>query len=142
MVEKGHTPATAENPPEDDEGDVVEIPVELWFVVGPPVWGEWPRRNWLAVVEDDPDSPGGVARTWCERGRGRHRYDITSLMEGDLIEFGADQVYPSGRRVPSRWYGEVVRVGKNLLRCRRYSTLEDMFSTVRDRDERTRECVR
>lgn len=114
--------------------------MDEWFVVEPPVWEEhFPgARNWLAVVEQDPDAPGGFARTWCERGKGRFRYNAVGLMEGDLIEFGADRVYTTGNRRRTRWYGEVVEVTETTLRCRHYETVQEMFEAVYDRDVRTR----
>jgi hypothetical protein len=64
---------------------------------------------------------------------------VIALVEGDLIEFGADSIKHSGRRVDNRWYGEVVRISEHALRCRHYESLEEMFSTIRDRAERTKE---
>jgi hypothetical protein len=126
----------------DDEGICHEIAVAGGYVIDPPVWNDFfpQARNWLAVVEEDAQAPGGVARIWCPRGRGKFRYNVRGLREGDLIEFGADAVMGSGRRVVHRWCGEIVQVNERVLRCRHYESVTEMFATIRDRNERTREC--
>ena len=81
-----------------ESGVVYRVPLEDWYVVQPPIWEEhYPKgRNWLARIRQDPDVPGGLLRDWCERGKGRFKYNATSLMEGDTIEFGADRIWASG----------------------------------------------
>lgn len=126
----------------DDEGLCFELALEDWHVVTPPVWNDrfTQARNWMAVVTPDGKGPGGVERVWCPRGRGRLRYNVVGLLEGDLVEFGADSVTSAGRRIQTRWCGEIVRINEYLLLCRHYGSLQEMFVAVRDRNERTQEA--
>lgn len=125
-------------------GEVYRIPCEQWYVVDPPIWEDsWHHgRNWLAKIESNPLAPGGFTREWCERGKGCFRYSTTALLEGDLIEFGADYVAWSGNRTPLRWYGEVVGVTETELQARYFESAEELFATWRDREARTVEAVR
>jgi len=48
------------------------------------------HENWLAVVQDVPESPSGLKRVFMKRGKGKYYYSIRELKVGDVIEFGAD----------------------------------------------------
>jgi len=123
-----------------ESGSVYRLPLEEWYVTKPPVWEAHHRgRNWLAILRPNPDAPGGYDREWCERGRGRFKYDATALMEGDTIEFGADRIWSTGsNRARCRWVGEIVSIQETHLAVRYFESAEEMFDVIRDREERIR----
>lgn len=124
-----------------ESGKVYAIPIADYYVVEPPVWEpKYPNgRNWLALVRENPEAPRGIEREWVERGKGRFKYNVTRLIEGDLIEFGADYMYSSGRRIPCRWCGEVVGFTDTEMRVRYFDTLEELFEFVTERESRLQE---
>ena len=126
-----------------ESGKVYAIPIVDYYVVGPPVWEpKYPNgRNWLAILTENPEVPRGVAREWIERGKGRFKYNVTRVIEGDLIEFGADYMYSSGRRIPSRWCGEVVGFTDTEMRVRYFEDMKDLFEMVRERESRLQEAT-
>lgn len=110
------------------------IPIDQYHVVEPPLWGDAPRsKNWLAVVDEDPQAPGGVRRRWCARGKGRFRYSIVDLLPDDLIEFGADYVSSGGHRYRDRWCATVVSVEEHALLVRHHSDLPTMLADAYQR---------
>lgn len=125
-----------------ESGQVYKIPVQDGYVVDPPVWEDFfpAARNWLALVAEDPERPQGMTRDFCERGKGRFRYSVGSLAEGDTVEFGADRMRSADRRDRVRWYGEVVRVTGTELLVRYFETADEMFSTISDRESRLQEA--
>jgi hypothetical protein len=64
--------------------------------------------NWMAVIDVDATSPGGLSRRFMNRGRGECLYDIEQVGLFDAIEFGADYTTSVGRRNRIRWWGVVV----------------------------------
>jgi hypothetical protein len=118
----------------DDDG-ICRIPVDQDYVIDPPILGTGRRaRNWLAVLEPDPQRPGGVNRVWCERGKGPFAYSIRTLLSGDLIEFGADWLSASSDyRHRERWYAHVLRVETFALVVRHFSTLKELLRDAYDR---------
>jgi hypothetical protein len=64
--------------------------------------------NWMAVIGIDGTSPGGLSRSFIDRGKGECFYLIEHVMLFDPIEFGADYTTGVGRRHRKRWYGVVV----------------------------------
>ena len=125
-----------------ESGKVYAIPITDWYVTEPPVWEpKYPQgRNWLAVLNEAPEAPGGVEREWVERGKGRFRYNATKILEGDLIEFGADYMYGEGRRIPKRWCGEVVKITESELQIRYFENMKELFEMVRERESRLQEA--
>jgi len=127
-----------------ESGVVYRVPLEDWYVVQPPIWEEhYPKgRNWLARIRQDPDVPGGLLRDWCERGKGRFKYNATSLMEGDTIEFGADRIWASGgNRSRVRWVGEIIGITDTELQVRYFETTKEMFDMIYDRETRIQEVA-
>ena len=127
-----------------ETGKVYAIPVQDSYVVEPPVWSDhWERaKNWLAILEETPHKPGGVRRTWCERGHGRFRYSMATVLEGDAIEFGGDRIWADGEgRSRERWYGEVVKVTDEVMHVRYFETIKEMFATINDRESRILEVT-
>jgi hypothetical protein len=126
-----------------ESGKVYAVPIDKDHVVGPPIWEDHHRaRNWLARMEEDPDAPGGCTRTFMDWGRGRFKYSIETLVEGDLIEFGADRMYMStDGRARRRWVGEIVKFTDTQMQVRYFEDLEEMFTFIYDRDSRTQEAL-
>jgi hypothetical protein len=69
-------------------------------------------RNWVALVTFNPVLPGGMNREWFERGGGKIETFILAprLAVHDVVEFGADYIQGTGKRIPARWYGVVLEV--------------------------------
>jgi hypothetical protein len=121
-----------------ETGQIYMIPLQEGYVVEPPIWEDcFPvARNWLALIEENPSGPQGVTREFCDRGRGRFKYSAMLLVEGDTVEFGADKMLRRDQRVRLRWYGEIVKATMTDLHVRYFETIEEMFSTIRDRESR------
>lgn len=76
-----------------------------------PIWEPHKRgTNWMAKIVVDPNSPGGLSRTFAEKAKGDSYYLLTPLLTGQAIEFGADYSSASGNKTRKRWFGYVVRV--------------------------------
>jgi hypothetical protein len=126
-----------------ESGKIYAIPIADFYVTAPPVWEpKYPNgRNWLAILTENPEVAGGIGREWIERGKGRFKYNVTRVIEGDLIEFGADYMYSSGRRIPSRWCGEVVEFTETEMRVRYYADVKELFEMVHERESRLQETA-
>jgi len=80
------------------------------YLASVPAWTTSRRgKNWFAVIVSDPNSPGGLGRTFMEKCKGHLYYDISPLPMGSACEFGADDYSARGNKHPSRWYGVVLR---------------------------------
>ena len=92
-----------------------------------PVWEDSHRaKNWAAIVEVNGTAPGGLQRSWFNRGRGPAIYIVPPHLEvGDVVEFGADYVRYSGRRDTTRWYGVVTEISVDRLLIRPYPSARD-----------------
>jgi len=81
-----------------------------------PGWGSVP---WAGVVWPDARAPGGWARTLLAPGRHGRGHAAGDLTPGDVVEFGADERRPAGRRrwanIPRRWYGVVLATDRDRL---------------------------
>jgi hypothetical protein len=64
--------------------------------------------NWLAIIDVDGTSPGGLSRQFIDRGKGECFYLIEQVKLFDPIEFGADYTTSVGRKKRKRWFGVVV----------------------------------
>lgn len=126
-----------------ESGKIYAVPVDQDWVVSPPVWEDHHRaRNWLARVQADPNAPGGCTRDFCDRGRGHFRYSTENLVEGDLIEFGADRIWGSGEnRNRVRWVGEIVKFTDTQMQVRYFEDLDELFAFIYDRETRTQEAL-
>lgn len=63
--------------------------------------------NWLALIDIDGTSPGGLSRQFIDRGKGECFYLTEQIKLFDPIEFGADYTTSVGRKHRKRWYGVV-----------------------------------
>jgi len=123
-------PVIARVPSVGDDG-LYRIPVDQDHVVEPPVWGDRPRsRNWLAILDEDPQSPNGVRRVFCTRGRARFCFSVVRILPRDLIEFGADYLSAGGHRYRDRWYAIVVEVRPHELVVRHFTDLPSLLATA------------
>jgi hypothetical protein len=81
-----------------------------------PGWGSTP---WAGVVWPDARAPGGWARALLAPGRQGRGHAAGDLTPGDVIEFGADERRPTGRKrcenVARRWYGVVLATDRDRL---------------------------
>lgn len=94
----------------------VRLKVENGYLLEAPLYKSHKRgKNWLAVIELDPKSPGGLKRRFATPGRGDYLYSVEELQIGDAVEFGADYYTTGGRRVPGRWYGVVTDIKHNYV---------------------------
>lgn len=89
----------------NDQNLKEEYPLELGFLLEVPVYDDHRRaKNWCATVTVDPKSPGGLARQFHDRGRGKYYYDTKNMSEGDVLEVAADYYSSSGKKNPCRRY--------------------------------------
>jgi hypothetical protein len=73
-----------------------------------PVFREHYRAsNWLAVIDVDGTSPGGLSRRFIDRGKGECFYLVEQVALFSAVEFGADYTTSVGKRHPERYYGVV-----------------------------------
>lgn len=64
--------------------------------------------NWMAIIDVDGTSPGGLSRQFIDRGKGECFYLIEQVKLFDPIEFGADYTTSVGKRRQKRWHGVVI----------------------------------
>jgi hypothetical protein len=102
-------------------------------LVDVPVYDDHHRaKNWAAVVDIDPVRPGGLQRTWFERGNGPCFYILPRLLTvGHVVEFGADYVTSVGRRKPLRWFGVVIELTSEHVIIQPYEDIVDALTTRR-----------
>jgi hypothetical protein len=95
------------------------------------VWHKHHRaRNWVAVVTPDPSIAGGLVRDFFPRAAGGFAKAIVpeDLVEGAVVEFGADYVSCSGNRTRTRIYAVVLSVAPDHLVVKPYDRLEDALT--------------
>lgn len=86
---------------------MVKLKVEKGALLEVPVYKSHKRgKNWLAIIELDPASPGGLKRRFLPRARGEYYYFIEPGTYP--VEFGADYYSSSYRKYPNRVYGVLV----------------------------------
>lgn len=97
--------------------------LEQGAMVNAPVYETHSRgKNWLAIIEKDPKSPGGLSRRFCEKAKGHYYYFITNLKKNDPVEFGADYYTGSGKPSRSRYYGVVISITDDEIIIERSET--------------------
>jgi hypothetical protein len=88
---------------------VLKLPCANGALLQVPVFEKHHRgTNWMAVIDVDGTSPGGLGRHFIDRGKGECFYLIDQVTLFDPIEFGADYTTSVGRRHRKRWFGVVI----------------------------------
>jgi len=98
--------------------EIITLPIEHGALTEVPVYEDHKRgKNWLATIQIDPKSPGGLARVFIDRARGdSFFYIVDSWAEpGVAVEFGADYYTGSYRKNSCRWYGVIANVTADTL---------------------------
>lgn len=91
-------------------------------------------KNWLATISPDPSAPGGLSRSFQDRGRGRYYYLVGGLSVGDAVEFGADYYTGSGSKRATRRYGVVRSITPDGIEIEEFDTaMEAMKATAAPR---------
>jgi hypothetical protein len=124
---------------------IEEYSVEQGYLTDAPIYEPHKRgKNWLAVIELDPDSPGGLMREFMKRGRGEdYYYSVKELEVGDVVEFGADYYSSGGHKSPRRVYAVVLDIKSNSLKLAEFGDkyrdafkyAEEKFGTGLDDEE-------
>ncbi|GEM_PF-4210589 len=105
--------------------------VEMGAMVEVPIYeGHKRGKNWMAVIQPDPNSPGGLRRDFQQTAKGKYYYMINGLKIGDPVEFGADYYTGGGKKHSKRWYGIVRDIGEDYIEIRQCKTVDDAFNGV------------
>ena len=100
----------------------MKLSVELNFLTSVPVFETHKRgKNWCAIIQRDPTAPAGLARKFCEIGKGEFYYKV-EFKVGDTLEFGADYYTGGGSKAPKRFYCVVVAVSEEEVEVIEYPT--------------------
>lgn len=98
------------------EPKVVKLTLANGALLEAPVYENHYRgSNWLALIDIDPSSPGGLDRRFVNRGRGECLYDTAQIGLFDTLEFAADYTTSVGNKKRSRWYGVVTTKTDDFL---------------------------
>lgn len=118
-------------------GKLYDLDLEEMHIVNPPVWEEHFLRgkNWCCRLIPSPQAPGGVLREWLDRGRGPFRYNASTVLPGDCLEFGADYITTTNRRIPRRWYGFVEFFTEDAMHVKYFPSVDLLFEYAREEGE-------
>jgi hypothetical protein len=72
-------------------------------------------RNWMATVTADKTKPGGLARSFWDKGTTSWRKLPAGLMAGDVVEVAGEYVTGGGRNDKDRIYIRIVAVEAGRL---------------------------
>jgi hypothetical protein len=101
-----------------------------------PVYEDHKRgKNWLASIQKDPSSPGGLARNFCKKGCGEYYYIIEDLKENTAID-GADYYTGGGNPRRDRWYGVVTEITEDVIKIKQYETSAKAIKAVQKISEK------
>lgn len=104
-------------------GETIKVAVANNVLLEVPIWeAHFRGSNWMAVINVDGSSPGGLSRRFMPRGKGDCFYLLEQLQLFDPIEFGADYTTSVGTKKRDRWYGVVTAVTDGHLSIERTST--------------------
>ena len=104
--------------------EILEIKIEDNALIDAPIFCYHKRgKNWLASIKPNPKAPGGLERVFWERGRGPYFYIIPENLKLPVaVEFGADYYTGSGRKIPERLYGVIVKIEDDKIILEKYKT--------------------
>lgn len=77
-------------------------------------------KNWIATVQFDPKSPGGLDRSFWKKASGSFKEVPGDLTAGQTLEIAADYISGGGKKHPKRRFFEIIAVnatGISLLAC-------------------------
>ena len=87
----------------------MNIPIEDGTIVNH-IYNDHKRaKNWVATVESDKSQPGGLKRTFLDRGPG-YRVLPRGLEAGMWLEFAGDYYSAGGSRSAKREYHKIVSI--------------------------------
>lgn len=97
--------------------DDIDIRLEKGALCSAPCWENHQRgKNWFAIIDVDPSSPGGLSREFATKAKGSYYYLLpNNLQQGDAVEFGADYYSSRGKKSTERWYGYVKEIRDDVL---------------------------
>ncbi len=87
-------------------------------------------RNWMAIISPDPSAPGGLAREFVDRGRGKYYYLVDETLVDQPIEIAADYFSTGGNRSPKRWYGVVRSLTDSEITIQHYETSDEAIAAA------------
>lgn len=107
--------------------------VENGAMLTAPVYESHRRgRNWMAVINADPSSPGGLSREFVERGKGKYYYIVDEDIVGKPVEIAGDYFSGSGRRSPNRWYGVVRALTSTEITIEEFESPDDAIKAAQE----------
>ncbi len=110
--------------------------IELNALTECPLWSGHKRsKNWLAVIEKDPASPGGLDRKFCRRAGGEYFYMIDNLKVNDVIECASDYYSGSGKKHVDRNYYIVKEITEDKLTLQQFTTAPQAFKYKKETEK-------
>lgn len=82
-------------------------------------------KNWMAIINVSPTSPGGLGRIFIKKGQGPYYYMTNKLKLGMPVEFGADYYNAKGSRSVKRWYGVIRELTNTKITIEQFNTGRD-----------------
>jgi hypothetical protein len=109
------------------------LPIEEGYLTEAPVFETHKRgKNWMALISNDPKSPGGIGRKFFERGNGKYIYDTSAVELYMPLEFGADYYSGGGNKQACRRYGVVLVKQENRLEIQLCKDATEAIQVARD----------
>lgn len=91
------------------EREVLKLRHANGALLNAPLYDKGARRsNYLAIIDIDPTAPAGLAREFCDKGRGDCLYLTEKLDLFDAVEFASDYTTTTGNKYRERWYGVII----------------------------------
>ena len=72
-------------------------------------------KNWVATVEHDKESPGGLSRDFWKRRGTSFVVVPDDLVEDEILEFAADHINRRGMRQRNRKYVRITQVEEDAI---------------------------
>lgn len=106
--------------------------IELNAMLEVPIWETHKRgTNWAAIIEKNPDSPGGIGRDFLTKAKGDYYYKVDKLSLNSPIEFGADYTSNGGKKYRKRWFGVVIKITEEELYIQEYLTARQAINNAK-----------
>lgn len=102
--------------PQPKKPEVLKLVQANGALLAAPIYDKGPRRsNYVAIIDIDPSMPGGLSRTFCEKGRGECLYVTEKMDLFDALEFASDYTTWAGNKHRERWYGVIIAKTEDYL---------------------------